>query len=439
MNVLILTPDAVGSTLLQRLITIYMQFHKYDKSVINLHELTNGLIKYYNPSLNQDVLGKPKSGGWGYHQSLREVVELLESADHYKTARLAQYHIKNRQDPMSDQIPFYQYLNDNFYIISCRRHNVFEHALSWALSKITKKLNVYSTDEKIENFFDLYKNGIDIDTESLIQTLETYKFYLEWCNNHFNIASYFYYDQHLKDIESYILNLPIFSAQTQLISWQQQYGMDFNTWNRYHYLKGDVGSLALDHDSKFLQIPAATMSPEDIAFVKSYRKIANQSWPAIQSIADYKKLPTHIQQEVEKNFNLIVSSETSSESKITMLQQSIDNFLPTEHTDFLNHHRENYQRTNTAISKMIDQKIMITPPPIKKQTLAEKKHIIRNFEHCLSVYNQWIEMNPSIGNPVDLDVLDSVAQNERRHWKPDIISGPTALTGLLSDQRPTEQ
>jgi hypothetical protein len=97
MNVLILTPDAVGSTLLQRLITIYMQFHQFDKPVINLHELTNGLKKYHNTALNTEALGKPERGQWGYHQNLQEIVELLESVDHYKTSRLAQYHIKNRQ------------------------------------------------------------------------------------------------------------------------------------------------------------------------------------------------------------------------------------------------------------------------------------------------------------------------------------------------------
>jgi hypothetical protein len=39
MNILILTPDAVGSTLLQRVLTMYMQFHEFDRPVINLHEL----------------------------------------------------------------------------------------------------------------------------------------------------------------------------------------------------------------------------------------------------------------------------------------------------------------------------------------------------------------------------------------------------------------
>ena len=67
MNVLILTPDAVGSTLLQRMLTIYMQFHQFDRPTINLHELTNGLAKYYSPEFNQELVGKRALANWGYH------------------------------------------------------------------------------------------------------------------------------------------------------------------------------------------------------------------------------------------------------------------------------------------------------------------------------------------------------------------------------------
>ena len=48
MNVLILTPDRTGSTLLQRVLTVYMQINNFDKPVINLHELINGLAKCYS-------------------------------------------------------------------------------------------------------------------------------------------------------------------------------------------------------------------------------------------------------------------------------------------------------------------------------------------------------------------------------------------------------
>ena len=47
MNILILTPDRVGSTLLQRVITLYMNTMQLDENVINLHELANGIEYYY--------------------------------------------------------------------------------------------------------------------------------------------------------------------------------------------------------------------------------------------------------------------------------------------------------------------------------------------------------------------------------------------------------
>ena len=121
MNVLMLTPDRVGSTMLQRVLTVYMLRRGFDKPVINLHELSNGIEKYYNTEIGQEVLGKPKNIDQVYYQSLGEVVKLLDSVDHYKTSRLAHYHLVKRQDSIAEQLPFYEYLNNNFYIISCRR------------------------------------------------------------------------------------------------------------------------------------------------------------------------------------------------------------------------------------------------------------------------------------------------------------------------------
>jgi hypothetical protein len=123
MNVLILTPDRVGSTLLQRVLTVYANINEQeDPLTINLHELTNGIVSYYNPALQRQVLGKrdrdPEGGpGWGYHQSLETVTNLLKTCNHDVTARLAHYHIRAREDSLSDQLPFYDYLNKNFHIL----------------------------------------------------------------------------------------------------------------------------------------------------------------------------------------------------------------------------------------------------------------------------------------------------------------------------------
>ena len=96
-----------------------MAGHQYDKPVINLHELTNGLNINYNTTYGREMLSKPpmwERDKWGYHQSLNEIIDLLESADHYKTSRLALYHIINRQDSLADQLRFYNYVNENFLL-----------------------------------------------------------------------------------------------------------------------------------------------------------------------------------------------------------------------------------------------------------------------------------------------------------------------------------
>ena len=422
MNVLILTPDAVGSTLLQRLITIYMQFYQFDQPVINLHELSNGLVKYYNTTFDQEVLGK-KEGHWGYHQSLEQIVGLLNSASHYKTSRLAHYHIKNRQDSIADQLPFYQYLNDNFYIISCRRHNLFEHALSWCLSKITKKLNVYNDDEKIDNFFDLYGNGVDIDPNSLIQTLNAYRDYVSWCNNHFNVASYFYYEEHLPQIENYILNLPIFAQQHNRITWKDNFGLSFSQWNMCHYIKSDLGTLALNQPEKFTQLVNQSkripMNSHDISLVENYNKIRDPAWPQISSVADYYNLPEHIKNEVEQIHKVTVPQVNQVNMIVkTELPQPLIEFLPENYQDFVNQHKQSYEVAVSSMNKMIESGIIINKPPIKKQTLAEKKHMIRNYQQLLNVYNQWIEKNPDMGNPLDNDVLNKFADLETARWTP---------------------
>lgn len=248
MNVVILTPDAVGSTLLQRMLTIYMQFHDFGRPVINLHELTNGLARYYSPEFNQELVSKHTLKNWGYHQSLEQVVEMLSSVDHYKTSRLAHYHIVRRGDTIEQQIPFYHYLNENFYIIACQRENVFEHAVSMTLSTVTKKLNVYDVYEKMETFFEIYKFGVILDATVFESRLDAYKNYITWSQQYFDVGSYFRYEQDVPNLEQYILNLPIFSKHNKLLTWKQKFGLSFNDWNQMHYIRSDFGALSLTPD-----------------------------------------------------------------------------------------------------------------------------------------------------------------------------------------------
>jgi hypothetical protein len=223
MNVLILTPDRVGSTLLQRLMTIYANINEnYNPLTINLHELTNGLVSYENATFNRTVLGK-KSDSWGYHQTLQEITGMLENCHHDVISRLAHYHLKARNDSVKDQQSFYQYINDNFYIIAARRQNLLEHAMSWCIAVESKKLNVYSFEEKYQTYADITKNPVNVQEEMVFKYLNQYREYMEWVDRHFNVNSYFEYERDLSNIEQYILNLRVFNGQIKRpLNWQDR-------------------------------------------------------------------------------------------------------------------------------------------------------------------------------------------------------------------------
>ena len=365
MNVLILTPDSVGSTLLQRLLTIYMQFHDFDQPVINLHELTNGLKRYYSPEFNREMLGKFQSLDQQTYQTLGEIVSILDSVDHYKTSRLAQYHIRRRGDPMSEQAPFYQYLNDNFFVISCRRDNLFEHALGWAINGVTKKLNVYTHQDKIQSFFDLYRNPVTVDADGLRTQLNKYRMYTDWCSEHFVVNSYFHYDRDLQRIEDYILDLPVFCSQTQRRTWQSVYGQEFADWNRCHYMASNVGGLVAADPQALLEYSGSTAGTE-------------------------LAVPT------KKN---IINSMTQSER------------------EFLGHHAANYIKATQSIEQMERLGIVTSGIPIKKQTLRDKKLSVKNFDQCVDVYNQWISENPSMAPQLTHEQIHNQIEIEQERWR----------------------
>lgn len=362
MNVLILTPDRVGSTLLQRLLTVYMQRKDFGKPVINLHELTNGLVKYYNESFQQELLGKPKGTEWGYFQSLPEIIDMLDSADHFKTARLAKYHINARQDNIDDQIKFYEYLNNNFYIISCRRKNLLEHGLSWAIHAHSKKLNVYSPQEKINTFEHIYKEGITISREGFEGHLYNYVQYIKWSDTYFNIQSYFNYDTHVHNVEDYVLNLD-FMRDHKDCHWQSMFGQHFSDWNACHRL-----------------LPNLFLRQEN-----SLSQLGYDAKPWLEYSGNTSMLPANLQS----------VAVTEQEHKFLLEQ------LPA------------YSNTIQYMNDLQKQKILVTGIPLKLQSLQEKKQLIRNFDQCVEWYNQWVDEN-NFGDHYSINEINLLASAEEQ-------------------------
>jgi hypothetical protein len=402
MNVLILTPDRVGSTLLQRLVTIYMLRRGFDKPVINLHELTNGLIKYYNELLNQEVLGKPQNlGNWGYHQSLREVVELLASTDHYKTCRLAHYHLLRREDSIEDRLAFYKYINENFYIISARRENLFEHGLSWVIVDHSKKLNTYSALDKVDTFTELYKQGITATRQGLHTHLTRYHKYTEWCDTHFNVQSYFNYDTDIKNIEEYILGLDFMHGHDKN-KWEDMFQQDFKTFNTCHKLIPDLVLKNNSHALGTMQMDLALPRMD----CEKYEILAGADWP---SYNEYRKGNIT---DVLRNELAVLGYHDAREVSIQASE---------EETNFIKDNIVLYKDTLSQITDLVTNGFMVTPVPIKLQSLSEKKDLINNFEQCIDWYNEWVDIN-GIGEKYSADKLDEIVVSEEEFLKSSITT-----------------
>ena len=376
MNVLILTPDRVGSTLLQRLITIYMLRKGFDKPVINLHELTNGLEKYYSPIINDEVLGKPKGTNWGYYQSLSEIIAILKSTDHYKTSRLAHYHITKRGDSLNEQIKFYEYLNDNFFIISCRRENILEYALSWCINAFSKKLNVYSSIEKVNVFSEIYNNGITVDPYTLTKYLNAYKKYIDWCDKFFNVQSVFVYEKYVNDIENYILSLD-FMSNSSSNSWHDMFGQSFNNFNQCHKLLSDLvlqknysGNLKYELSEPLHEL--------------HWDQYKGSDWPEFEDMSNQKlnDIDTHVKQEILQ----LAKDKQLDWSKTTI-------YTNHDVVTFLTENLQLYKKTFKKLDSLVRDGFLVTSVPIKLQTLQEKKQIIKNFSDVVKFYNKWVEEN----------------------------------------------
>ncbi len=181
-NYLILTPDGVGSTYLQRALTVYLQCAELD--YWNTHELLNGIVNT-NGNLHKDYTLE-------YTQTVEQIAELLLVTGNYLVSRLARYHITRRLKQLQENYHLlYRECNRKFNTIILCERDPFEYALSWSIRKQTGKLNVYSIGERIETHQDV-KEPIDI--LYFQQKLDEYGEYEYWAQDNFNISYTVNYD-----------------------------------------------------------------------------------------------------------------------------------------------------------------------------------------------------------------------------------------------------
>ena len=427
MNILLLTPDASGGTLLRSLITLYASCNDLDTPYVDVSHLELGLHKETNSQGLELV--RHHSEYENYNQSLTDIVQLLESVDHHKIAKISQYNMGMRSDSSAELSAFYRYLNENFLIISCRRQSKFDYALSWAINKITSRLNVFSHSDKFESFGEYYENKITIDPLVLTQALDDYSSYITWCETNFDVDRVYYYERDVEKIEQFILDLPIFDEIRLVSNFQDQFGIKFNDWNRCHYYKSNItdfykqrsnyllGNLAKQSYSTDNEKIQNLQQQNQQWLADSYAEVAGEDWPSIQSVDEYLALSPDILTECSEKFgldfyinkhryysNILDGTYTPPVDLRTDEQRlKIDpELLMSSNQNFVDTHNTQYQHVMDTVKQLVEQKIMSKPIPIKKQTLADKYEIIENFNECMEVYNAWAHTNESI-NQADIE------------------------------------
>ena len=192
MNTLILTPDGVGSTILQRLLTMTLYLEKI--KVVNTHELTNGLC------LKKGILAKDFN--LKYSQKLEEIIELIKQSDKHTQiiSRLAKYHLDTRQDSVQSQKTFFKFLN-SFYEkkIMCIRNNVFEYALSWSIRERSGILNVYDREDKRA-----VMEVSEINEDYFLKKCNEYVNYVYWTQDNFPDVEQVSYEDMITDSDATI-------------------------------------------------------------------------------------------------------------------------------------------------------------------------------------------------------------------------------------------
>lgn len=283
MNYLIVTPDGVGSTFLQRAMTLLLILDGRD--VVNTHEITNGLI------VEKGKILRPSKTN--YEQTAHEITNILKNhSSPYMVSRLAKYHLDNRNDQEFSVklLDFIREYYDN--IVLCKRKNVFEYALSWGLRQNSGHLNVFSLKQKKE-----VRKKSNIDIVFFKKKLMDYKNYIAWADDLFPKAKSIYYEDLVDNPEKIINDLNIHTH-----SFEKHFGF---TLRNYIHLEYDLHE---QHINKTKHIDNMINDIRKIAKVKSYlhNLVKNKIMPA--GTMPIKNMSLALKKQIVLNYNQCAKS-----------------------------------------------------------------------------------------------------------------------------------
>jgi hypothetical protein len=145
---------------------------------------------------------------------------------------------------------------------------------------------------------------------------------------------------------------------------------------------------------------------DDNKVLEYYQQFALPHCPPAHTHGDVDGLPADVKTRFQKML----------QQKI-VLTHEFQGRLASGARNFVEHHRDACDRAATALDRMHELDIIISSPPIKKQTLGDKKRTIRNWDQCVETYNTWAQQHSDIAACITPDQIDQQIQEENDFWR----------------------
>jgi len=217
-RILVLTPDAIGSTYFQRSLTVYLNYHGYITQ--NYHELAN------------------------FTNILSDLVENLAINSNNIVARCSPYRSLDF-DQTENYLKFCKHFFTNIYVIErCS----FESALSYCNTHQPNKerpLNVYSKHQYLKN---KNKTSYNITTNNFIESLKYFEDFYVWVDKYFPNHKKINYSDLVSDPDS------LFKDEFNISSTKELYLKEYNKFNTLRIRNKDLNSYTASELLKFIEL-----------------------------------------------------------------------------------------------------------------------------------------------------------------------------------------
>lgn len=213
MNYLVLTNDGIGSSYLQRSLTLYLNSAGIE--YWNTHELLNGV------ACNNGNIYKQWRDNNFELQPVNEIITCLNESTNNIVSRVGLHWAHERNDIST----LYPILRSKYNkILMCKR-DPFEYALSWAIRSSEGIGNLYRVDKKRS-----LSLNYDVDMDFFKTKLEEYHKYIYWTMDNFNAQEVNYNDLQI-NIDNMMQKITGLDHSVE-----DKFGISLQNYSRVRYL-----------------------------------------------------------------------------------------------------------------------------------------------------------------------------------------------------------